>query len=195
MIKKGGKGKTSLVRNGVILNEIHAPQPLQKKERYKIGYFGTIAEWFDFPLLLESLKANPDIEYHLWGPISVSSVPEHERLIFEGIVEHRCLGGKVKDMDCLIMPFKLNDIIRDVDPVKLYEYISMGKPVISVYYKEVNQFRDFVFFYHSPDELIRIVDALMQKEMKQKYNYKNQQEFLKENNWEKRYEDIKQYMK
>ena len=91
--------------------------------------------------------------------------------------------------------FKLNDIIRDVDPVKLYEYISMGKPVISVYYKEVNQFRDFVFFYHSPDELIRIVDALMQKEMKQKYNYKNQQEFLKENNWEKRYEDIKQYMK
>ena len=60
------------------------------------------------------------------------------------------------------MPFKLNDIIRDVDPVKLYEYISMGKPVISVYYKEVNQFRDFVFSTF-PDELIRILDALCKK--------------------------------
>ena len=35
----------------------------------------------------------------------------------------------------------------------------------------------------------------IKKEMKQKYNYKNQQEFLEENNWKKRYEEIKQYMK
>ena len=197
VIKKGGNGKTLLVRNGVILNEIHAPQPPKKnaKGRYKIGYFGTIAEWFDFSLLLESLKTNPDIEYHLWGPVSVPEVPAHERLMFEGIVEHRCLWEKLKDMDCLIMPFKLNDIIRDVDPVKLYEYISMGKPVISVYYNEVKYFEDFVFFYRSPKGLEQIINALKQKKINQKYNQESQQVFLEKNSWKKRYDDIKKYLK
>ena len=193
VIKKGGNGKTLLVRNGVILNEIHAPQPPKKnaKGRYKIGYFGTIAEWFDFSLLLESLKTNPDIEYHLWGPVSVPEVPEHERLMFEGILEHRCLWEKVKDMDCLIMPFKLNDIIRDVDPVKLYEYISMGKPVISVYYNEVKYFEDFVFFYRSPKELEQIISRLVCDNFMLQYSAKNQHIFLEKNNWKTRYESIK----
>ena len=195
VIKKGGKGKTLLVRNGVILNEIHAPQPPKKnvKERYKIGYFGTIAEWFDFPLLLESLKANPDIEYYLWGPVSVPSVPKHERLIFEGIVEHRCLWEKVKDMDCLIMPFKLNDIIEDVDPVKLYEYISMGKPVISVYYKEVDRFGSYIYFYKSLQDYNEILHEIFTENFA-KYDTFMQQEFLNANTWAERYSNIEKAM-
>lgn len=56
-------------------------------------------------------------------------------------------GRESRNMDCLIMPFILNDIISDVDPVKLYEYISMGKNIISVKYREVKRFEKFVYFY------------------------------------------------
>ena len=34
------------------------------KAKYKIGYFGTIAEWFDFDLLLKSLDNYPNLEYY-----------------------------------------------------------------------------------------------------------------------------------
>ena len=56
-----------------------------------------------------------------------TEVPKHRRIHWKGVIEHNKLWENVKEMDALIMPFKVNDIIRDVDPVKLYEYISMGK--------------------------------------------------------------------
>ena len=127
--KLGGEGKSVLLRNGFVSEHIYPPEPVRhkNKEAYKIGYFGTIAEWFDFPLLLKSLDLYPDLEYYLWGPVSNVEVPQHPRIKMQGVVEHSKLWENVKDMDALIMPFKVNDIIRDVDPVKLYEYISMGK--------------------------------------------------------------------
>lgn len=192
MEKIVGKGKTFLIRNGFIFDEIHSPCPivLHKNKPFKIGYFGTIAEWFDFPLLLESLKRVPNLEYHLWGPVSKVEEPKHSRLIFEGVVEHSQLWEKVKDVDCLIMPFIVNDIIKDVDPVKLYEYISMGKPIISVYYKEIEQFESLVYFYDNSDTCIRLLKKFIQEDGIVLYSEFSQKNFLLNNSWEKRYVDI-----
>jgi len=148
----GGIAKTVLIRNGFVADKILPP--IAEKHTaddaiLKVGYFGTIAEWFDFSLLLKSLELFPNVEYYLWGPISGIVPPEHPRIKIKGVVEHSKLGEAVADMDALIMPFKINDIIKDVDPVKLYEYVSMGKNIISVFYGEVMQFEPFVNFYNS----------------------------------------------
>ena len=92
------------------------------------------------------------IQYHFIGPVHQTRLPSHPRIIFEGIVEHKQLYEKTKDYDCLIMPFQINEIIRAVDPVKLYEYISLGKCVISVEYEEIKRFELFVYFYRTQEE-------------------------------------------
>lgn len=187
-----GKGKTFLIRNGFVLQEIHPPKPpvLYKDKPFKIGYFGTIAEWFDFPLLLESLDRFPNLEYHLWGPVAKVEQPKHPRLIFEGIVEHSQLWEKVKDVDCLIMPFLVNDIIKDVDPVKLYEYISMGKPIVSVYYKEIERFESLVYFYNNTDAYIRLLKKFVQENRIALYSEFSQRKFLLNNSWGNRFLNI-----
>lgn len=195
----GGSRKVKLIRNGFVPQEIHLPviaeiTPENPDKRYKVGYFGTIAEWFDFPLLMESLRRFHNLEYHLWGPVSNVKQPKHPRLIFEGVVEHRCLWENVKDMDCLIMPFKVNDIIKDVDPVKLYEYISMGKPIISVYYEEVERFREFVWFYNSEQEFLKIISRLMSNEFSIKYKLEEQKSFLMDNSWGIRYKTVYKFL-
>ena len=151
----------------------------------RVGYVGTISGWMDFPLLLESLTGFPELEYHLWGPAGVP-VPEHERLICHGVIEHDRIREAIADMDCLIMPFRVNDIVLAVDPVKLYEYISFGKNVICVQYPEVERFEPYVWFYHDEGSFEELLEKLVKRELKIKYDAEQQKRFLEMNSWEER---------
>lgn len=182
--------KCLLVRNGFVSRDIKIPQKPEKKDKICLGYFGTIAEWMDFDTLLKSLDIFPELEYHFWGPVSNVQLPIHPRFIFEGVVEHQKLGKVVEDMDGLIMPFQVNDIIKVVDPVKLYEYISMGKTIITIFYDEIERFRPYVFFYKSVEEYMNNIKELIDKEFKPNYTEKQQLDFLRDNSWECRYETI-----
>lgn len=185
--------KVVLVRNGFVLDKIHFPEKRSDKtlETYKIGYFGTIAQWFDFSLLLESLKRFSNIEYYIWGPTSGVDIPKHPRIKIQGVIEHAQLFDATREMDCFIMPFKVNDIIKAVDPVKLYEYISLGKTVISVYYDEIKRFSPYVYFYSSPKEYYKLLAELLSGQKENLYDRYSQQSFLSENTWTQRYEVIK----
>ncbi|MDO4632663.1 MAG: hypothetical protein Q4B01_02270 [Eubacteriales bacterium] len=188
--KKGGAGKTVLIRNGFLNQGLHTPEKREShKKEYHIGYFGTISEWFDFQKLMKSLEEFPQLSYHLFGPVSGTEIPDHPRLIHHGVVAHERLWDAIKEMDALAMPFVLNDLIRDVDPVKLYEYVSMGKPVISIYYEEIRQFSPFVSFYTTQTEYLEAVRSLMRQE-NCSYDAEQQQTFLKSSTWEERYRMI-----
>lgn len=194
MEASGGQGKTFLNRNGFQCECIYPPQIAEKKDRYKIGYIGTIAEWMDFDLIQESLKVNSRIEYHFVGPLSISDIPEHPDIFYEGTVEHSQLYEKVKDYDCLIMPFVVNDIVRAVDPVKLYEYISMGKCVISVWYEEIDRFAPYVYFYRNQKEFGELLSGLCENGFQVKYKSRQQKEFLERNSWKIRYREMRKIM-
>lgn len=178
--------KIVLVRNGYDSNIRHKPEKAEKRKKYEIGYIGTIAEWMDYDVILRSLKDLSQINYHMIGLIAGNNKVEHPQIIYEGIVEHSELYNTVKDYSCLIMPFKVNDVVLSVDPVKLYEYISYGKCIVSVYYEEVERFRDYVYFYHSAEEYCSLMKDLAEKGFPPKYNETQQLEFLKENSWENR---------
>lgn len=191
----GGQGKTFLSRNGFRCEYIYPPQAAKKKNNYKIGYIGTIAEWMDFELLQANLNDNAKVEYHLIGPVHRTQVPDSSRIILEGTVEHGQLYKKIKDYDCLIMPFIVNDIVRAVDPVKLYEYISMGKCVISVWYKEIDRFAPYVYFYRNQKELDDLLSGLCETGFPSKYDVYQQKVFLEMNSWEIRYKEIRKMIK
>lgn len=193
IISMDKNAQPELVRNGFVYNKIYAPEERKdSRGNYKIGYFGTISEWFDFSALITSLNFFPELEYHLWGPVSNTKLPNYPGIIGEGVAEHSKLWSHVKTMDCLIMPFKITEAIKDVDPVKLYEYIDMGKPIISVYYKELKRFAPFVYFYHNSMELKEVLQRLIDNNFQPGYNEKQQREFLEKNSWKDRYKKIKE---
>lgn len=178
--------KIVLVRNGYDYEKTYMPEIAVKKARYKLGYIGTISEWMDYSTILQSIEQYNNIEYHLVGLVSGNNYVKRERLYYEGVIEHKELYEKIKDYDCLVMPFIVNDIVSAVDPVKLYEYISFGKCIISVYYPEIERFGEYVYFYHSPEEYCKLVDELAKSGFPPKYSREHQSEFLTENTWERR---------
>lgn len=182
--------KTILVRNGYRESYVFPIANACKKDKYKIGYFGTVASWFDFDLLKKNLEVENDINYHIIGPCDVEK-ESHPNIVFEGTVEHAKLYDFIKEYDALIMPFVVNDIILSVDPVKLYEYISFGKCIISVYYPEIERFEPYVYFYKNQEEYDELIGELKEKGFPTKYTEEQQTNFLKENSWEYRYQVIK----
>lgn len=159
------------------------------KKIYKIGYVGSISSWFDFESLYYTLKTHENIEYHLIGPID--NIPRsHKRIKIHGLVDHADLWSYVKDFDCFIMPFKLNELIISVDPVKLNEYINYNKPIISVYYDEIKRFSPFVSFYRDKQELSDILGSMIKQNFPKTYSDEERINFLKSNTWDERIKTI-----
>lgn len=178
------KHQIHLVRNGC--NGELYPRTIRMHEgKIYAGYVGTIAEWFDFDIILKSLERIPELEYFLIGPVNIKDPPSHNRIHYLGTVIHERLFETIKEMDCMVMPFLLEDIVLSVDPVKLYEYISWQKNILTVSYSEIQRFRKFVYQYSNADEYY---SALLQIGCREftSYSEKEASCFLAENSWKNR---------
>lgn len=191
--------KLVLIRNAFDGNILPESINANKKRHnvYKIGYIGAIAEWLDLDLLYSSLNHYENIEYHLIGPIHGINTNQwkHKRIKFYGLIQHEELASFAQEFDCLIMPFKLTELIKSVDPIKIYEYINFNKPIISIFYDEIKYFDPFVYFYNNEEEFFNLLNYLINSNFNKKYNNKERISFLKNNTWNKRINEIMRHLK
>ena len=190
-IYKNINKKLHLIRNGFNGPILSIPSLINKKKnKVRITYFGTISSWFNFDYLERSLNDFPNIEYYLYGPVDSNvKVPQNDRIHFKGIVEHDELFKEIKYDDVLIMPFVLNDIVKAVDPVKLYEYINFYKNILVIKYPEIDRFKKFVYFYDDYTQYKQQMTKLI-KNSQIKYTPEERKKFLEENDWNTRVDRI-----
>ena len=133
------------------------PRPIPATGPLTLGFFGSIAEWLDFAALEALISALPEVTIRLIGPNLCGYVSPHPRLVVEPPVQHAALAHAVRDVDVLLLPFEVTELTCAIDPVKLYEYIALGRPVLAVRYPELQPFASFVTFYDGIDDLVRRV--------------------------------------
>lgn len=182
----------TLIRNGYSgeIFDVKKMNTKYKDDKFIFAYFGTISEWFNFDVIIESLKKFKNIEYWIIGPIlGKVQFPKDSRIKYLGTVEHDDLYEATKKANCYIMPFKLNDIVVSVDPVKLYEYINFNKNIMTVEYDEIERFRPFVNFYKDTPSYLDAIEKLL-TDGKIKYSNEDRIEFLRNNSWQKRVEQV-----
>jgi len=140
-----------LVRNGVDYRFFSRPaevEALSGVGRPVIGYYGAIAEWFDFDLMRELARKRPDWSFVLIGGLGLEAEvqgPEIGKL--RNLPNVHLLGHKpyaslpayLAAFDVCILPFRKNEITDATDPVKLYEYLSQGKAVIATDLEELRR--------------------------------------------------------
>lgn len=185
--------KVVLVRNAFDGNMMDSDIEVAHKRKrvYRILYFGTIANWFDFEILSYSLDKFANVEYHIIGPIErIDKSVIDKRIKIHNQLGHSELMMVAKDYDILIMPFLINETVMSVEPVKFYEYINLNKPIISVYYPELDRYSRFVEFYKTYDEYCKILEKLIKNKLNKKYNNNERLSFLSNNTWNERVELI-----
>ena len=184
------KQDVTVIRNAFDGKIIQKPCSIRNKKDLKIAYFGTISSWFDFELIVKSTQDTSNISYYLYGPTDGVIIPKSEQIIYKGTVEHDILFDEMENIDVLIMPFIINEIIEAVDPVKLYEYINCNKEIISVYYDEIGRFEPYVNFYRDYNEYKMLLERLINGYSSLKYSATMREVFLESNSWRSRVEQI-----
>jgi len=61
--------------------------------------------------------------------------------------------------DVCMIPFLLNQVTHATDPVKLYEYLSQGKPVVATDMSELRAWSDFVYLARGSEEFATQLDV------------------------------------
>ena len=106
-------------------------------------YFGSMAEWFDWEWIDHVARARPDWTIQLVGEVTTASVNPLRTLVnvdFVGEVAYDRLAGYLAGANATILPFRLNDLTHSVNPVKVYEYLSAGRPVVASAMRELEGF-------------------------------------------------------
>lgn len=182
-----------VVNNGISLsimkkNEKASYLKSENNNLLNLMYIGTIGKWMDFDLILRVLDQVPECMFTLVGPVE-ANVPSHPRIQCAGTVKHDQLSGVAQTADALVMPFMLNELVRAVDPVKMYEYIYFNKPILAIDYAEMQKFKPFVHLYSEENELINLVKKVLDNKI-ERYSHTDAMNFLRNNTWENRCKHI-----
>jgi glycosyltransferase involved in cell wall biosynthesis len=148
-------------------------------------YIGTIAGWFNFEQMINVLNNHPAIRLIMVGP-GDKELATHPQIIYTGAVAHSLVDPIMDAADALIMPFKITDLVRAVNPVKAYEYISSGKPVLLSCYEETEAFESFAYLFDEDQQLNEYVSLLSSNTLSPKRSLQACKDFAKENTWKSR---------
>jgi GT2 family glycosyltransferase/glycosyltransferase involved in cell wall biosynthesis len=120
----------------------------KKSDKLVVGYFGAIADWFDVPLMDRLANDFPDINFVLIGHDTVqarSQLRKHAHIKWLGEMPYEELPRYLNQFDVCLLPFLKIPLTMATNPVKVYEYLAMGKHVVCVNLPEVSQFGDLVW--------------------------------------------------
>jgi glycosyltransferase involved in cell wall biosynthesis len=134
----------------------HLPGPV-------VGFFGLIEEWVDLELIDFLAGQRPQWTFLFIGRVAVSDakLPGQPNVHFIGQRPYESLPAYGKQFGAAIIPFRLTEVILHANPLKLREYLAMGKPIVSVRTPEIEKYADVVELAHSREEFLSKLDAVL----------------------------------
>ena len=161
---------TILCPNGVTFEHFAGYRPgpvpsdlerILNRGRPVVGYYGAIAEWVDYDLLDFAAERLHDYSFVFIGPnydktMDNAAVFRRENVWWLGPKSYVALPGYLHHFSVATIPFKVNDVTHSVSPLKLFEYMAGGKPVVTTAMRE-SQHYDNVLIAHDPEEWVKLI--------------------------------------
>ena len=191
--KKEGKSPV-LLHNATEFEHFHkavAPIEWNEMRNYRhpiIGYYGAIADWFDTHLVADLAFENPQWTFILIGDTELADLDPLRNLKnvhLLGEKPYAQIPAYLSHFDVCIIPFKDIPLTHATNPLKMFEYLSAGKPVVATHLDEISKYQDYVRLAESPQEW---ADAIRESlaEDKSEDLLSLRYEFAQSNTWENR---------
>jgi len=156
----------------------------RKAERHKIiiGYFGHLTDrWFDWEFLRKVADAKPEWQFQLIGHPEPTEEQLRPNIIYKGFLGHDEICHIARSWCCGIIPFKMSKLADGIDPIKIYEYLALGLPTVSLVMPQIRDY-PYVTLADSVGKFIEGIEKSSVIETDPEYIRK----WLAENTWEKR---------
>lgn len=177
--------------NSVANKEHTIPEEVKHLKSPLIGFFGLIERWIDLDLIKYLATERPDWQFLMIGRLAVEDNPCEKlgNVHFIGAKTYEELPGYAQSFDVSLIPCKNNELIRNFNPLKLREYLAMGTPVVTIFFPEIEEFKNEVSIAYSHEEFLSMIDVELKTNSSEKIA--SRVERVRPLSWENRYDYIK----
>lgn len=129
-----------------------------------VGFFGGIHDWFDTELVHEVAENHPEWQVWLVGDTyraDTSALRTLPNVTFWGEVGYAELPRLVSCFDVGMIPFRSNALTAATNPVKAWEMLAAGLPVVSTELPELRSLRPWVHLASSPSDFAAAISAAL----------------------------------
>lgn len=157
-----------------------------------LAFIGNIDERIDIPLLAAVAQARPQWSLVLVGQehptvVNLQPLREFANVHRLGKQPFSVLPNILKAADGCLLPYVQNDAALYRSPLKLYEYLATGKPIISTPHPEVSQFKAMVTIATAPN-FVRAIESALQNDTPQQHQQRRQ--LAHRHSWDARVDEM-----
>lgn len=131
-----------------------------------LGVVGGINAKLDLTLLADLARQRPGWTVALVGPLGygvseadLAALRSLPNVHFAGPLPHQQVPAAIDACDVCLIPYRLNEQTRHVNPLKVYEYLAGGKPVVATPLPELAQFGDAVRLAEDAASFVAAIEA------------------------------------
>ena len=186
---------TPVITHGVTFGHFNLPRRPINSQCTKICYFGTFDERSDQEIIKYAAENLPGFKFFIIGTIEVdvSRLIHLENVFFLPKVAYVDLPEAIKDMDIFILPYKLNEFTKNINPLKLKECMSTGRPVICTPLPEIVKLGKYLYLAANGKEFTDFIQKINNGVINHEYDKVIQ--YIKQNEtWEIKAKQFSRYI-
>src|SRR4030042_4139516 len=146
-----------------LLPDTQIPKYMQEINHPIIGFIGMIGTRFDAATLQNIAKAKPNWSFVLVGEAiekekSCALLMQMPNVHLLGMQPIEKLPSYLKAMDVCLIPYRKNSFTDHCFPLKLFEYLSAGKPIVASSIPSLNKYKRYVYLSNNAEEYINNIE-------------------------------------
>ena len=166
------------------------PPEFRKIPKPIVIYVGSMNYWFDFSLVNRMAKKLPNVSFVLIGPDdhARNKIEPHHNVHLLGERSFDKIPSYLHNANVGMIPFDVNrhpNLINSVNPLKLYEYMASGLPVVCSRWRELESIASPAILTDTFDEFVKSIEKVINHPKSGKYV-----EFAKSHSWSLKFHDI-----
>ncbi|MBI3563144.1 MAG: glycosyltransferase [Gammaproteobacteria bacterium] len=172
-----------------VVQNFSAPDDIARITGPKIGFFGLIEDWIDLDLVAYAALELPTYSFIMLGKIKVNieNFAPIKNMKFLGPKPFGQLPQYCRHFDCAIMPFKINAMTLNVNPLKMREYLAAGLPVVSTALPEAQGQGSYVRIARRREEFVTLLSNTIETEVDRRAISSS----VTQDSWEGRYRQLR----
>lgn len=181
-------GRTSmLLQHGFDEQFLRRPRSKRLLKQYpgrKILYWGLIDQRLDPEIVTACAKAFPKDSFIFVGPTAnpFKELFAPNNVYAHGVVEYNQLPMLAMESDVLIMPYADTEVTRQIQPLKMLEYLAVEKPIIARNLPSTSEWSDCLDVADSPEEFVTLLKERLAKGST--YAQRKARKRVEEHSWE-----------
>lgn len=157
-----------------------------------IGFIGAIYWWVDLDLIETCIKNFSEATFIFIGPYknNIKRFSKYPNFLLLGPQPYSLIPYYINLFDVCLIPFKKSEVSYGADPVKLYEYLAFGKPIIStIEWQSDFYLNKLIYLANSEKEFIEKIKIALKE--KDENLFQERKKYVLENHtWRKRAETL-----